>query len=172
MKNLSSGPLWESEFQNVTFPKKSPERLLVFALDDQRYGLCLSSVKRIIRIPEITPLPKVPQIVLGAVNVQGEIIPVMNIRKRFCLPQRDLDLSDHLIIACTSHRNVALAVDAAIGVIECREAGVIAADRICPGLSYVEGAVKLDDGLILIHDLETFLSLEEHRALEQAIAQP
>jgi purine-binding chemotaxis protein CheW len=40
-------------------------------------------VERIVRVVEVTPLPKAPEIVLGVVNVQGQIIPVINIRKRF-----------------------------------------------------------------------------------------
>jgi purine-binding chemotaxis protein CheW len=148
------------------------DQMLVFALDEQRYALRLNSIKRIVRIPEITLLPNAPEIVLGVVNVQGRIIPVIDIRKRFRLAHRDLDLSYQLVIACTSHRNVALVVDAAIGVIERTEEGAIAAGRICPSLSYVEGVVKLHGGLILIHDLDTFLSLEEESVLEQAMTRP
>jgi chemotaxis signal transduction protein len=60
--------------------------LVVFTLDEQRYALHLDAVKRIVRAVEVTPLPKAPQIVLGVVNVQGKVIPVMNLRSRFSLP--------------------------------------------------------------------------------------
>lgn len=58
-------------------------QLVVFAFDEQRYALHLSAVERIVRMVEITPLPKAPEIVLGVVNVQGRIVPIVNIRKRF-----------------------------------------------------------------------------------------
>ncbi|MBF8302857.1 MAG: cheW40H-4 [Candidatus Dadabacteria bacterium] len=58
-------------------------QLVVLTLDEQRYALHLSAVERIVRVVEVTPLPKAPEIVLGVVNVQGQIIPVINIRKRF-----------------------------------------------------------------------------------------
>jgi purine-binding chemotaxis protein CheW len=58
-------------------------QLVVLTLDEQRYALHLSAVERIVRMVEITPLPKAPQIVLGVVNVQGRIVPIVNIRKRF-----------------------------------------------------------------------------------------
>src|SRR5437867_11439317 len=86
-------------------------RLVVFSLDAERYGLRLSCVERIVRLAEFTALPKAPDIVLGIVNVQGEIIPVLNVRQRFGLPERELDLSDHLVIARTSKRKVALVVN-------------------------------------------------------------
>jgi purine-binding chemotaxis protein CheW len=118
---------------------------------------------------EIVPLPKSPEIVLGAINFKGEIIPVINVRKRFRLPERELELSDQLLIAGTARRKLALLVDAVVGVMDCGGVKVIEADAIVPGLEYVEGVVKLDDGLILIHNLATFLSLDEENALTKAM---
>jgi len=146
-----------------------PKHLLVFNLDEQRYALLLSNVERIVRVVEITSLPKAPEIVFGVINVRGEIIPVVNIRKRFRLPEREIALSDHLIIAKTSRRAVALLADRVGQVLEVLENKIISAKKILPAMDYVEGVVKLEDGLILIHDLEKFLSLEEERALERAM---
>lgn len=143
---------------------------VVFTLDEQRYALYLSAVERIVCVVEVTPLPKVPEIVLGVVNVQGRIIPVVNIRKRFRLSERDMNLSDQLIIAHTSRRAVALLVDAVGGVVECSEQEVVGTAKILPGLDYVEGVVKLKDGMILIHDLDKFLSLEEEEVLDDAMS--
>jgi len=147
-------------------------QLIVLTLDEQRYALHLSAVERIVRVVEVTPLPKAPEIVLGVVNVQGQITPVINIRKRFCLPEREMNLSDQLIIAHTSRRTVALVADAVSGVIERSEQEVIAAEKVLPGIEYVEGVVKLEDGMILIHDLNKFLSLEEEQALDNAMKKP
>ena len=145
---------------------------VVFTLDEQRYALHLPAVERIVRVVEVTPLPKAPEIVLGVVNVQGQITPVINIRKRFRLPEREMNLSDQLIIAHTSRRTVALVADAVSGVIERSEQEVIAAEKVLPGIEYVEGVVKLEDGMILIHDLNKFLSLEEEQALDNAMKKP
>jgi purine-binding chemotaxis protein CheW len=144
-------------------------QLVVFALDEQRYALHLSAVERIVRVAEVTPLPKAPEIVLGVINVQGQIIPVADIRRRFRLPEREIDLSDQLIIAKTSKRTVALVVDEVTGVIESPEQKLVPAKEILPGTDYVEGVMKLEDGLILIHDLATFLSLEEENTLDLAL---
>lgn len=143
--------------------------MIVFNLDEQRYALRLSAVERIVRIVEITPLPNAPEIVLGVVNVRGQVIPVVNMRKRFLLPDREVTLSDHLIIARTAKRTVALVADAVSGVVEYWEEELAATDRILPDLKYVEGVAKREDGLILIHNLDTFLSLEEEKTLEQAM---
>ena len=144
-------------------------QLVVFALDEQRYALHLSAVERIVRVAEVTPLPKAPEIVLGVINVQGQIIPVADIRRRFRLPEREIDLSDQLIIAKTSKRTVALVVDEVTGVIERLQQDVIPTENVLPGLEYVEGMAKLEEGMVLIHDIDKFLSLEEDRKLAAAL---
>jgi len=143
---------------------------VVFTLDEQRYALHLAAVERIIPVVEITPLPKAPDIVLGIIDAGGQIIPVIDTRKRFRLPERELNLSDVLITARTPRRTVALVADAAGNVIKGSEQDVTAAGEILPRLEYVKGVVKLKDGMILIDDLEKFLSLEEEKALDDAMS--
>ena len=148
------------------------QHLVVFTLGDQRYALRLSAVERVIRVVEITPLPKAPAIVLGVLNVQGRIIPVANLRRRFRLMERETNLGDQIILARTSRRSVALMTDSVGGVIERSPGETIVAATILPGMEFVEGVVKLEDGIILIHDLDTFLSLDEEQTLDAAMANP
>ena len=143
--------------------------LVVFSLDDQRYALALDRVRRSIRVVAITPLPEAPEIVLGIIDLGGVVIPVIDIRKRFNHPPRDLRLSDHLVIAETGRRTVALLVDETRGVIEASPESCSPAGEIVPGLELVDGAVRLEDGLILIHDLEHLLSLEEETSIDRAL---
>ncbi len=145
--------------------------LLVFLLGEQRYALRLSAVEKIVLMVEITPLPKAPEVVLGVINLQGRIIPVIDIRRRFRLPKKETALYDHLVIARTSRRAVALVVDAAADVTSCVEQDVVAADAVVPNMEYVEGVAKLDDGIVLIHDLDKFLALEEEETLTNALSQ-
>jgi purine-binding chemotaxis protein CheW len=147
----------------------SLSQLVVFTLDEQRYALRLHSVERIVRVVEITPLPKAPDIVLGVINVQGRVIPVVNIRKRFLLPERETNLSDQLIIAKTSKRPVAILTDGVSRVIEESAERVVTSEEILSGMKYVEGVVKFEDGMILIHDLDKFLSIEEEKILDDAM---
>lgn len=103
------------------------------------------------------------------VNVQGRILPVYDLRRRFGLPQREIALTDQFIIARTARRPVALVADAVTEVVACAEPDLIASENILPGVMYMEGVVKLKDGLILIHSLDKFLSLEEEQSLNQAL---
>ena len=142
---------------------------VAFTLDEGHYALDLSAVERIIQTVEITLLPEAPDIVLGVINIHGKIIPVVNIRRRFRLSEKDIEPTNRLIIARTLKRTVALVVDVVLGVIETPEDRVVKADTVLPGMDYVQGVVKMEDGMILIHDLNKFLSLEEEQTLDTAI---
>jgi purine-binding chemotaxis protein CheW len=149
----------------------SAHQLLEFQLEKQFYALHLASVDQVSRAAEYTLLPKAPPIVLGVINVRGEIIPVINIRKRFNVPERELALTDHFIICHTSKRRVALVADSATRVVDYSPETIVAAEKILPAMEYIQGVAKLPDGLILIHDLEKFLSLDEERAIQEALSQ-
>lgn len=142
---------------------------VVFLLDGQRYALQLSTVERVIQVVDITPLPKGPEIVLGIINNQSQIIPVVDIRSRFRLPKKEISLSDQLIIANTSKRQVAILVDSTTGIIESPAEEIVSPERILPHLNFIEGVIKLEDGIVLIHALDTFLSLEEEKSLSVAV---
>jgi len=144
-------------------------QLVQFTLDEQRYALVLSAIDRIVRSVTITPLPKAPAIILGIVNVQGSIVPVVNMRKRFRVREKEQDIHDQMIIVKTRRRRVAFLSDSTAGVLEYPEESIVKAEEISPHVEYLRGVAKLDDGLLLIHDLDTFLSLDEQRALDEAL---
>jgi purine-binding chemotaxis protein CheW len=161
---MSSVGWWRGYSQTA-----SPCPLVVFALDEQ-YALHLANVERVVRTAHITPLPEKPGIVLGVINVEGCVLPVMDVRRRFRLPEKKtLGITDRFIIAVTPRRRMALLVDSVIGVIECIPADVTPSMTIDSKLEYIEGVVKLNDELLLIHDLESFLSLDEERDLDKAL---
>lgn len=153
----------------VTTVTEPPNQLVAFTLDEQCYGLRLETVERIVRVVEVTALPKAPEIVLGVINLQGQIVPVLDVRTRFGLPKRELNLTDQLLVAHTAKRTVAIGVDSVIGVVARPLLNITEAERIVPSLEYVEGVAKLRDGMLLIHDLDRFLALDEEKQLEDSL---
>ncbi len=77
------------------------ETWVLFLLDGQTYGLHIWEVERIVRAVEVKPLPESPPHIRGIVNVQGQVLPVVDLRVRFGLPTRDIRVDDHFIIART-----------------------------------------------------------------------
>ena len=144
---------------------------LLFVLDGQSFALSAASVQRVARIVEITPLPKAPEAVLGVVNIGGKIIPVADLRKRFGLPARELELSDQLIVVRASTRTVAMVADQVTGMVESSQAEIMGAEEILPGLDYIDGVIKMADGITFIYNLDKFFSLEEEETLDNALGQ-
>ncbi len=145
------------------------QQLVGFALDGRDYAVNLAAVERIVHVVEVAPLPQAPDIVLGVIIFSGRVIPVVDMRRRFRLPPTEVGLYDHLIIARTSKREIAFIADGVAGVIDCPEEDITTAEEIVPGLEYLAGILKLKDGLIFIHDLERFLSLDEEKSLDEAL---
>ena len=140
-------------------------QLLVFKLDSRLFALHLAVVDGIVRAVRVTLLPEGPETVLGVVNLKGKVVPTFNLRRRFQMPERDIDPGDQLIIAHTARRPVAcLVVDAVGEIIERGDQDVIASGEIFPGLDHVEGVAKIEDGIVMIHDLLDPLSFFARRS--------
>jgi purine-binding chemotaxis protein CheW len=140
---------------------------LVFAVADMRHALFLSGVEKVELAAEVTPFPEAPRVVIGAINWRGQILPVLSMRRRLHLPERRVMASDRIIIVQSSRRRIALMVDEVIGVRPAERSDFTNADALSEGLGCVTGAVRTEDGIVLIHDLELFLSEADEKALEK-----
>ena len=91
-------------------------------------------------------------------------------RRRFRLPERDIRTADHFLIARTRHRTVVLVIDQAQGVLELPAATAVDTSSITSNPGHFMGVLRLEDGLVLIHDLEQFLSEDEAHGLDVALS--
>lgn len=143
--------------------------LLTFEIADRQFAIPARLLLEVVRAVAFSPLPKSPPIIEGVINYRGTLVPVLGIRQRFGLPPLPLAPDEHLLIAMVGSRRVALRVDRALDLVSVEESMIEPADRIAPGAEFVAGLAKLPDGLLIIHDLERFLSLPESRQLEAAL---
>ena len=134
---------------------KKPNQYVVFTIDRHRFALRLSDVRRVVRMVELTAVPEAPAFIAGMINVQGELLAVVNTRRRFQLREREPGINDQLIIATARGRTVALIADAVVGVIEECAEGMTAAGSVVPGVELVDGMLKTEDGIVLLHDPDT-----------------
>lgn len=148
--------------------------VLRFDLDGQPYGLIASDVIEIIRAASAARLPDAPPIVLGVLNVGGELVPVYDLRARFGSHRREVAPSDTMILARAGASKVAIAVDRANDVFTIDDDALRAPPVVAP--HHVRGLAALGDGTLVIVELGSFLSDHEAlslgRALEAAAAQP
>ena len=150
----------------------STREVLVFEVAGQKYGLPTADVRELVRAVEITPLPSAPDVIEGVVNVRGRVLPVLDVRTRFRLPPKALDPSDHFIVASAGPRGVILRVDRATHLALVDERDIQAPQTLGAGTEYVAGVAMLEDGMVLIHDLATFLSAAEAFSLDLALSEP
>jgi purine-binding chemotaxis protein CheW len=152
-----------TSFQSVT------EQILLFTLDEQLYALFLQDVVKVIHAVEIRHLPKAPEIISGIINVQGKIIPIINIRNRFGLAERKPDSDDRIIIADTGKRQIAFLADTVTDIKDLSTSQFADLKTTLPSAEYIKGVAKIENELIVIYDLEDFLSLHEEKELDKAI---
>jgi purine-binding chemotaxis protein CheW len=142
--------------------------ILIFELGGQRYGLPALDVREIVRAVPPVPLPGAPAVVEGVINLHGKIVPVFDLRRRFRLPAKPPEHTDHLVIARAAGRLLALRVDRALDLAR------IAADDVeeLRGLSGAERAARVAkrlDGLLVVYDLRDLLSTAESAELDEAL---
>jgi purine-binding chemotaxis protein CheW len=143
--------------------------LVIFQITNQKFALPLTEVNRVIQIVEIRTLPKTPKYVCGIINMHGEVISVINMRRLFGMPQKELELTDKLLIVSTSRIKMALWIDEVHNVIEIDTKDLVNSDEIKYGKKNIKGIVKLESGMVLLNDVEKFLNPEELEELENAI---
>ncbi|MES2187543.1 MAG: chemotaxis protein CheW [Pseudomonadota bacterium] len=144
--------------------------LVVFGMAGQGYAVRVGDVVRVLAAAELTPLPGAPPIVLGILDLHGEILPVLDLRQRLGHAARALGLDDSFLVVRTARRTVALVVDDIRSVVAASALQSSAAlDPAGAGHDLFTGVVRLDDGLVLIHDIEKFLRAHESAALEEAL---
>ena len=167
--NVKTASYASPEIHSIAPAPGGASQWVLFLLDTGRYALPLSVVERVTLAAQITPLPGAPAVVLGVVAVAGRVLPVFNLRQRFGLRQRALQPEDHFLIARAADRAVVLAIDVAAGLIEGTSAEVIRSERITRDVPHIHGVITRADGLVLIHDLDEFLSAAEARKLDDAL---
>ena len=149
---------------------KTQDQYLVFTIDEERYAMALSAVEKVIRTVELTLLPKAPGFLLGLINMKGKAIPVLDIRKRYNLPDREMRLDDRIIISQTLRGTIAIIVNTVERVVEFPQEQLLEAQEILPEMGpYVEGVGKLDGDMIPIYDLDNLFPIQDMKRLEDVM---
>jgi purine-binding chemotaxis protein CheW len=148
-----------------------PRRIVIFSIDPWQIGVRLEAIEQVVRAVEITPLPDAPRFILGVIDVRGRILPAVSGRQLFGCPERELSVSDEFILLRAAGRDLALVVDRVHGVAELSNEAFTEAEQVTPGLESMQGIAHFKDGLVLVEDLDRFLSPSDESALTKALAQ-
>lgn len=145
------------------------EQAVVFSLAGELYGLDISRIQGIIRVPEVTKVPRAPDFVEGVINLRGDIVPIVDLRKRFGRPLEDHTADTRIINVEMDADLVGLIVDSVeevlnipAEVIEPPPDLVTSADS-----PYLRGIAKIEDRLVILLDLDEILTVGEQVDLQE-----
>lgn len=134
--------------------------LVVFALGEVRFALSTSVIERVVRAVEVSPIPDAPPGVTGVINLHGRVLPVLEIRPRFGLEPREIQVSDHLVIVHAGEGTVALAVDAPVDVVSAEEANVLLPKATLGSFGLSEAMMVHGENVVSVQDPGRFLTPE------------
>jgi len=144
-------------------------KVIVFALADEEYGVEVEKVRTIERMMPITRVPKTPAFIKGVINLRGVVIPVLDLRGRFGLPQADPTENSRIIIVAANDLEVGFIVDSANDVIDIDEDNIDTPPEVVGGIKarYLRGVARLgSERLLIMLNLSEVLNKSEIIQLE------
>ncbi|RJX35804.1 MAG: hypothetical protein C4531_01345 [Desulfurivibrio sp.] len=142
----------------------------IFKIDDQLYGVAVSHVEKIIRAAAVIPLPEGPETIIGLLNVEGRVLPVVNIRKKWHLPERAMEVDDRIILF-KAGALVSFIVNGVEGIVQFDHLKFHEAEEIHPGLQrYIEGVGRFNNSSVIIVDMARFFNDQEFICMEKVAA--
>lgn len=142
-------------------------QLVTFSIGEEVFAVDILAVQEIIRLIDITRVPRSPHFVEGVINLRGKVIPIVDLRKRFDREERDYDKSTRIIVINTESVTVGFVVDEVSEVLRIPSNMIDAPPGVVSGLDtdYIDGVGKMDDQLLILLDLNRLLSNQEMEAL-------
>ena len=136
--------------------------LVTFSLGEE-YGVPISQVQEIVRVGNITMVPNSPVYMEGVINLRGRVLPVLNLRKRLGLPEKEISSASRIVVTEIGNKIVGLLVDAVSHVIKIPKESVEAAPEEVLEIDtdYIAGVGKLTKSMIIMLDLERLLRREK-----------
>jgi len=136
-----------------------------FRVGRETYGVPITALHEIVRVPEITVVPDAPDYVEGVINLRGKIVSVVDLRKRFGKPSAAIDRSSRILVVEHRGRLAGMIVDSASEVLKIPETDIEAAPVMMQegGLDCVTGLGKYQGRLIILLDINKVLEAREVR---------
>jgi purine-binding chemotaxis protein CheW len=146
--------------------KGNSSSYVTFSLSEETYAIDVLQVQEVLKLPEIAPVPGVPDYILGIINLRGDVVTVIDARRRMSLPDREPDDASRIVIIDVDNQNVGILVDSVAEVVQ------IAPDAVDPAPAvgndqtsrFILGVTSTEEGLTILIDLNKLLSDDEWAA--------
>ena len=147
----------------------SKVQMVVFRLEIEEFAVDIHQVREVIKMTQVTPMPKSASFIEGIINLRGEVIPVVDLRKRFELTEGERNGQTRIIIVEILDNNVGLIVDSVKEVLRLDSTVIQPPPSRVAGTrtDLIKGVGKIDERLLIVLNLEKILTTEERIALEE-----
>lgn len=137
-------------------------QLVSFELADELYGIEITKVREIILIAEITRIPQTPHYVKGLINLRSTVIPVIDLRILFGMPEGEKTDESRIMVLQAEGKTIGIMVDAVSEVLRVKHEQIAPPPPTVAGLGkeYLTGLVKLEDRLLILLDIDRVLGGE------------
>jgi purine-binding chemotaxis protein CheW len=138
------------------------EQLVAFCLANEIYGVDISLIHEIIRLRDITEIPRTSPDIEGVINLRGKIVPILDLRKRLGLPAVERTGATRIIVVEIADCTVGVVVDAVTGVLRMPDANIEPPSELVSDLDadYIRGVGKADEKLVILLDMPKVLRVE------------
>lgn len=145
-------------------------QLVVFKLANEYYGVDIALVESIIKMQTLVAVPHAPDFVEGVTNLRGVVLSVVDLRKRFGLPEIETSKDTRIIVVEINNLTVGMIVDAVTEVLRLQEESIQPPPplMVTAASAFITGIAKIDERLVILLDLKKVLSLEETTQLSSA----
>ncbi len=144
-------------------------RWVTFRLENETYGINVMQVQEVLRVSEIAPVPGAADYVIGIINLRGNVVTVVDTRRRFGMVEKEVDDLSRIIIIETEEQVVGILVDSVAEVVEIPASEIETAPNVGTEESakYILGVTSRENELLILVDLNKFLSEEEWNEVGQ-----
>ncbi len=154
--------------RNSNAETEGTQQLVSFRLAQEEYGIEITKVQEIILMGEITRVPQTPKFIKGLINLRSTVIPIVDLRTRFSLPDQDASDETRIMVVNVMGKTIGIIVDAVSEVLR------VSPNQISPppptvaglGKEYLTGLVKLQNRLLIMLDIDRILGEEGDTAVE------
>jgi len=136
---------------------------VTFHLENEKYGIKVMQVQEVLRMTEIAPVPGAPHYVLGIINLRGNVVTVIDTRRRFGLSDVENDDETRIVIVEANNNVVGILVDSVAEVVDLKSSEIETAPNVGNDESskYIQGVSSRENELLILVDVNKLLSDEE-----------
>ncbi len=147
-------------------------KYLLFKLGNEEYGVDISSVQSIEEMQKIVSVPDMDAFVRGVINLRGKVIPVIDLRIKFHMPEREYDDRTCMIITSMEEKAVGFIVDTVSEVKEIPESRIDPAPDFRADKQvkrYIAGLGRIEDEVKILVDVESIITIGEIEAISEKV---